>query len=790
MGRDAVVDSSANTLQADERLGGTEGEEDGEGLRNTTTRRRWFEQEACLQLQRKGAKVGCLVHRSLLCENCGKDLDSAGTKLLGSLREKAVGEPWNPLFFRGVPLMPRIGRPPPYVEERFLGGTDDCVAHGRAYTDGACKGVFRRTRRAGWGFIVGCSALGGQWSMYGTCPDAYASALRSELWAIVALLQRAIPPLCIYTDNAEVVWGFNCGALYTCRAGRLGADLWRRIWHLAGDMGGAQQGTLCESELGVKKVKGHLKEADVEAGKISFEDWAGNSKADALANMGAYTAIRLASNKEADEAWRLADDYYRWSLLRAKQWPSDTGQEEQRGKLERNQPARREPGPLGHALHGKWPHELWVLGDGEIVCRRCGRSTKGLADPKGFTRARCGGSAAGRAKKAGLGGEGLERKEQLYEAEGQQHFALSEASLVARGGSVSSASVGQRAGRHTPATVVLGKVREARKRKSTANDEGAALQNIVVTEGCSDLAGGGKAYPDEDEGGCNQALDGGVDQETPHGAPRSHVDPPGRDLSRKMLLRSLNAKAKDSGETAGNTQPVCEYQSGSSHDENWHPSVLLQKVLEARGQKRGRPTPSVERERRIQKTRESQMQDSHTRDALMRLVEGSDVFPSTTQKQEAPPKCAGKRRHRTEAHAQALHQAAKPLVHVAESEAATSEREQKGGQETRTSIEKGDADSRSRSPPLRLNTVEAPRQPSPHGMVSKSGGECNPLGHRLLVTGSVAWCSRCAGYTENRVGSRLTQRCNPVVAGEGGARATRLHRLRAGRHPLSGQPLA
>ena len=82
--------------------------------------------------------------------------------------------------------------------------------------------------------------------MYGTCPDAYASALRSDLWTIVALLQRAIPPLCIFADNAEVVWGFKCGALKTCRAGKLGADLWRRVWHMAGDMGGAQKGTFCE----------------------------------------------------------------------------------------------------------------------------------------------------------------------------------------------------------------------------------------------------------------------------------------------------------------------------------------------------------------------------------------------------------------------------------------------------------------------------------------------------------------------------------------------------------------
>ena len=60
---------------------------------------------------------------------------------------------------------------------------------------------------------------------------------------------------------------------------------------------------------------------------------------------------------EADEAWRLADDFYQWSLLRTKQWAADTEQEERELK-ERKPAVRRESGPLGHALHEKWPHEL------------------------------------------------------------------------------------------------------------------------------------------------------------------------------------------------------------------------------------------------------------------------------------------------------------------------------------------------------------------------------------------------------------------------------------------------
>ena len=361
----------------------------------------WFEAADQLDMEGKGAKIGCLVHKSLMCKCCEQDLDKPSLDLLKKLRKQALDEPWNPLFTRGVPLLLVIGSPPPYVEEKFMGAGEDHIAHGKAYTDGACKGVFRRTKRAGWGFIVRCSPMGGQWSMFGTCLDAYASALRSELWAVAALLQRTIPPLCIFTDNAEVVDGFKCGALYCCRANKRGADLWRRIWFLAGEMGGAKEGSLCEDVLTIKKVKGHLKEADVRAGKISFDDWEGNKKADALANFGAHRAMRLAPNGKADAAWKQADDFYKWILMRTKRWATDTNQEERRAKPEDIPQPRRERGPLGHALHGKWPHELWRFRDGNLQRRRCGRNTKGLADTQGFTRARCGGAAKGRARRAG-----------------------------------------------------------------------------------------------------------------------------------------------------------------------------------------------------------------------------------------------------------------------------------------------------------------------------------------------------------------------------------------------------
>jgi hypothetical protein len=120
------------------------------------------------------------------------------------LTDQANAEPFNPLFTRGVPLLPRIGTPPEYGERLGPGdkGREGLIAQGVAFTDGACKGFFRRTKRAGWGFIVRATTSP-PWSMYGPCPDTYASALRAELWAIWALLRRTVPKIVIYTDNAE-----------------------------------------------------------------------------------------------------------------------------------------------------------------------------------------------------------------------------------------------------------------------------------------------------------------------------------------------------------------------------------------------------------------------------------------------------------------------------------------------------------------------------------------------------------------------------------------------------------
>ena len=87
----------------------------------------------------------------------------------------------------------------------------DRIVQGRAYTDGACRGFWRRTRRAGWGACVVDDMGYVEWGIYGSCPDAYASSLRAELWGVLGILRYAVAPLAIGVDNAEVITSWSSG---------------------------------------------------------------------------------------------------------------------------------------------------------------------------------------------------------------------------------------------------------------------------------------------------------------------------------------------------------------------------------------------------------------------------------------------------------------------------------------------------------------------------------------------------------------------------------------------------
>ena len=271
-----------------------------------------------------GCKVGTVVHRLVLCARNKEVHGKAAQETIKKMRNWFSENPWDPLWWRGVPAAPKIPRRPSFEEYVLRRSTSvELIASGRAYTDGACKGLMRRTKRAGWGACSASEEGEILWAVYGVCPDAYASALRAELWGLLGILRYAVPPLRIGTDNAEVVRGWECGPLYCSNPAKEGADLWRAIWDKVGDIG--------KEGLTVYKVKAHLKEEAIQQGRISLVDWVGNGEADRLAVKGAEAAAEASPNKGCDQQLRRAMEYYKWVAQYTNAWADDTRRDQEEG---------------------------------------------------------------------------------------------------------------------------------------------------------------------------------------------------------------------------------------------------------------------------------------------------------------------------------------------------------------------------------------------------------------------------------------------------------------------------
>ena len=90
--------------------------------------------------------------------------------------------------------------------------------------------LWRHRRRAGWSGVSLSSYGPLNFSWYGTCSDRCPSAHRAELRAILRALERAVPPLVVYTDHNKAVDDYGRGEEFCCSSARPAADLWRRIW--------------------------------------------------------------------------------------------------------------------------------------------------------------------------------------------------------------------------------------------------------------------------------------------------------------------------------------------------------------------------------------------------------------------------------------------------------------------------------------------------------------------------------------------------------------------------------
>ena len=131
---------------------------------------------------------------------------------------------------------------------------------------------------------------------YGTCPDFFPTSLRAELWGVLQTLRHACPPITVWVDNSGVVDGFARGAAWCCDSSRPAADLWRLIWCRHADLGG--------EDIEMRKVKGHATNADIDAGRSTPWQKAGNDHADHFAGRGSLLAEEMASTKSDSELFK------------------------------------------------------------------------------------------------------------------------------------------------------------------------------------------------------------------------------------------------------------------------------------------------------------------------------------------------------------------------------------------------------------------------------------------------------------------------------------------------------
>ena len=149
----------------------------------------------------------------------------------------------------------------------------DGVISGTVYTDGS--GVHTRrsdTSRAGWGICSADTSGRITSAAHGPLPLFSQAVGSAEIYAAAAALRMAMPPLELVTDYQRFHDGWHLGyGAYTGDASRCG-EAWRLFWAAAQDFG--------LSHISVRKVPAHLPFAAVAEGRITFQDWVGNGRAD------------------------------------------------------------------------------------------------------------------------------------------------------------------------------------------------------------------------------------------------------------------------------------------------------------------------------------------------------------------------------------------------------------------------------------------------------------------------------------------------------------------------------
>ena len=281
-------------------------------------------------------QVGTLYHRCCGCSATEKLMEHSNRhKDILDIARSALHHDL-PLFQYGVPWMCKPSKPPNFVA-RWCGGVEveDPTFTGNVYSDGSVIGGCRRgDERRGWAAVCIDEQGKVRFGIYGTCPDHFPTSLRAELWALLQVLRHSCPPVTIWIDNAGVVAGFGKGGQWCVAACRPAADLWALIWDKVDDLGG--------SGISVAKVKAHATEADIQAGRSTPLQMAGNDHADHFAKRGAALAEHISSTASSRQSYLMAQRWYQWLAVLVSTWPSDTQRHRQSARSRKRKRSARE----------------------------------------------------------------------------------------------------------------------------------------------------------------------------------------------------------------------------------------------------------------------------------------------------------------------------------------------------------------------------------------------------------------------------------------------------------------
>ncbi len=680
-----------------------------------------------------GAAAGTTWHRTGACSRTEDTRVAPSGGCPPWLLKKGLISVWDPLFSRGVPALPKIPSPPREAVRWGPGGrpSEAAAAMGDVFTDGAVSGRWRRIMRAGWGLVALADGEDkALWAQYGAMADLQPSVVRAELRAVLEALRIAVPPLRIHVDNAEVVQGWGSTREWCTDPGRDGADIWAEIWRRKEDIGEGVQ---------LVKVKAHTDVEAISDGTITARERVGNALADRYARMGASLAELMSPTKVARAELVKAVRWHFWTRRVAATWQRDTGEEGTEAAVGRASAESRGSAPRASGLR----HLLWEKG-GDLMCRRCGRVADTDLKRRDIHSSRCLGSAAGRLLRS----------------------ACDDPGVVGRICAVGYFDMTQRGWRsrdpedRDPRTL---------EEQGFLFDEAGDDVEVDADRGDDELLDGPR--PNEDE------LLGPPPASSP--GPTGAAASPHHGSSSALCSVGAGRKRRSSGSLEGAS--AARSEAVDAVLESGYPKDVRRR-LEVGPTAQGSSGIDVQAG-----AEEARLQRIH-RGKRPRASSASSTAPSPL-------------RHRVSAGAAASSAARSELARPGsafddpEADPLSEDSEVAAGELAAASlpvqtVPAPASRSRSRSPEQAAAPADGAHRRS-FGR-RRVPGRADPVdaldakGHTLVVTGPVVWCEKCGRYAARRVGRALRARCPEAATG---AYATRLARLRAGRHPLTGEAL-